>query len=86
MSKQHSAVSNQVEKMIYHLSHKEQLQLIEKLAHCLQESSIRRNDMIEQAVFKNQLVAMAADTEIQAELNKIEQEFNITERDGLEPK
>ena len=85
MNKQHSTVSNKVEEMIYHLSHKEQLRLIEKLAHCLQESSIA-SDMIEQTVFKNQLIAMAADTEIQAELQKIEQEFNITERDGLEPK
>ena len=83
MSNRHLVVLNQVEKMIEHLSHKEQLSLIERLVHCLKEGSTK-SDMPEQAVFKNQLVAMAADPEIQAELHKIEREFNITERDGLE--
>lgn len=83
MSNQHLAVLNQVGEMIEHLSYKEQLWLIEKLAHSLQEGSIK-SDALEQAVFKDQLVAMAADSEIQAELHKIEQEFNITEGDGLE--
>ena len=83
MSNQQLVVLNQVEEMIEHLSRKEQLCLIEKLAHCLQDGSTK-SDMPEQAVFESQLVAMAADPEIQAELHKIEQEFNVTERDGLE--
>ena len=83
MSNQHLTTLNQVGEMIEHLSHKEQLSLIERLAHRLQEDSMK-SDMPEQAIFKSQLVAMAADPEIQAELHKIEQEFNITERDGLE--
>jgi hypothetical protein len=36
-------------------------------------------------VFGSQLAAMAADPEIQAELQKIGREFSVTEADGSEP-
>jgi len=38
----------------------------------------------EQATFASQLAAMATDSEIQNELQKIDQEFVSTEADGLE--
>ena len=39
--------------------------------------------MPKRADFKSQLAAMAADPEIQAELQKIDREFGVTESDGL---
>lgn len=80
-----SPVLDQIEKTITRLSREEQLWLIEQLAHHLREGSIKR-DMPEQSTFESQLVAMASDPEIQAELQKIDQEFAITEADGLEKK
>lgn len=77
-----SPVLSQIEKVIDHLSREEQLWLIEQLAHRLQEDSMKSNTA-EQTVFESQLVAMAVDREIQAELQKIDQEFVITEADGL---
>ena len=79
----HSVVLNQIEEMTRRLSRKEQLWLIEQLAHRLREGSIK-NDISEQTTFKNQIVAMATDPEVQAELQKINHEFGVTEADGLE--
>ncbi len=92
----HSVVLNQIEEMTRRLSRKEQLcslrsptpsaygtTLIEQLAHCLREGSIK-NDISKQTAFKSQIVAMAADPEVQAELQKIDHEFGVTEADGLE--
>ena len=79
----HSTVLNQIEEMTRRLSRKEQLWLIEQLAHRLREGSIK-NDISEQTTFKNQIVAMATDPEVQAELQKINHEFGVTEADGLE--
>ena len=39
--------------------------------------------MSRQNTFDNQLAVMAADPEIKAELHKIDQEFLVTELDGL---
>ena len=66
-----SATLNQIEETINQLSHKEQLWLIEQLVHHLRENTIESNDN-EQANFNDQLVLMAADPEIQAELRKVE--------------
>lgn len=77
-----SPVLSQIEKVIDHLSREEQLWLIEQLAHRLQED-LMKSDTVEQTAFESQLVAMAVDREIQAELQKIDQEFAITEADGL---
>ncbi len=74
-----SAVLNQIEKTVSHLSRKEQLWLIEQLAHRLREDS-----PLKQTILEKQLAAMAADPEIQAELRRIEQEFAVTEANGLE--
>ncbi|MEW5767172.1 MAG: hypothetical protein AB1797_06030 [bacterium] len=80
-----SPVLNQIEETISQLSRKEQLWLIEKLAHHLREGSIKR-DLPEPSTFESQLMTMSSDPEIQAELKKINQEFAITEVDGLESK
>ena len=79
----HSTVLNQIEKMTRRLSRKEQLWLIEQLAHRLREDSIK-TDTYKQTAFKNQIAAMAADPEVQTELQKINHEFGVTETDGLE--
>ena len=76
-------VLSQIEKTIDHLSRKEQLWLIEQLAHRLREDTIK-SDAVEQATFETQLATMAKDPEIRAELQKIDREFAVTEADGLE--
>ena len=78
-----SAILNQIEESLDQLSHKEQLWLIEQLAHHLREDTTD-SDNIEQAYFEKQLEKMATDPEIQAELRKIDREFISTETDGLE--
>ena len=77
-----SPVLSQIEEVSDHLSREEQLWLIEQLAYRLQEESMK-SDKAEQVAFESQLVAMATDPEIRAELQKIDQEFAITEVDGL---
>lgn len=79
----HSGLLNQIEATIDHLSHEEQLWLIEQLAHRIRGSSIKSN-ISKQTTFKSQLIAMAEDPEIQTELQKIDREFGVTETDGLE--
>jgi len=78
----HSAILNQIEEMIDYLSRKEQLWLIEQLAHRLREDSTK-SDISKQTAFTSQLVAMAADSEVQDEVQKIDNEFGVTEADGL---
>ena len=79
----HSAILNQIEEMIGRLSRQEQLWLIQRLAHRLWEGSIK-SQIPKESDFKSQLVAVAADSEIQAELQRIDHEFGVTETDGLE--
>ena len=78
-----SPALSQVEKTIDRLSRENQLWLIEQLAHRLREDSMR-NKPVEQSVFESQLSAMAMDSEIRTELQKIDREFAVTEADGLE--
>ena len=61
-----SAVLSQIEEGISQLSLDEQLWLIEQLAHRI------RQNTLQQSVWDNQLAAMAADPEIQNELQKID--------------
>lgn len=68
-----------IEQKIRELSQKEQLWLIERLAHNLRESSLKDQDIVE-----NQLAAMARDSEIQKELKTINKEFAVADLDGLE--
>ena len=78
-----SAVLSEIEKTVSHLPHNEQLRLIEQLVHHLRED-LMVSDEVEQATFESQLAAMATDSEIQNELQKIDREFVATQADGLE--
>lgn len=69
----------QIERKIDLLSREERLWLIEQIAHHLRENRSKK-----QSIFEKQLSAMAYDPEIQTELQKIDQEFAVTEADGLE--
>jgi hypothetical protein len=60
---------SQIEESINRLSLDEQLWLMEQLAHRIRENTLK------QSVWDNQLAAMAADPEIQNELQKISVEF-----------
>jgi len=72
-----SALS-QIEESIAQLSLVEQLRLIERVAQRLREH------LDAQSTFDQQLVAMAADQEMQQELRRIEEEFAHTAADGLD--
>ncbi len=73
-----SPVLSQIEECIHQLPIDEQLWLIERVAHHIREH------VMQQHTFEKQLAAMAADPEIQSELHKIDEEFSVTESDGLE--
>lgn len=73
------SVLSQIENGFSQLSISEQLWLIERLVHRAHQSTLReRNDL------DSQLALMAADPEIQSELQNIEREFAYSEADGLE--
>jgi len=73
------SVLSQIEEHIHQLSLAEQLWLIERLAQRLREQLMAQN------TFEDALVAMAADPDIQRELQCIEEEFAPAAADGLEP-
>ena len=72
-------VLSQIEEHISRLSAEEQLWLIARVAQRLSAQ------LTTQSPAEAQLVAMAADPEMQAELRTIAEEFAYTEADGLEP-
>ena len=74
----HSSILSQIEERITQLPIDEQLWLIERVAQRLRQS------MLKQSVFDAQLVAMAADPEIQCAIHNIDEEFAVAESDGLE--
>jgi len=74
----HASVLSQIEERITQLPVDEQLWLIERVAQRLRES------MRTQRAFNAQLVAMAADPDIQREIHQMDEEFAVTESDGLE--
>jgi len=75
-------ILNEIEQKVSQLSHEEQLWLIERLVRRLREGSKNHNPS-KPDFFDAQLAAMANDPEIRAELRQIEEEFAITEADGL---
>ncbi len=75
-------ILNEIEEKVSQLSREEQLWLIERLVRRLREDSKNQNSF-DREFFDSQLIAMANDPEIQAELKQIEQEFATTEADGL---
>lgn len=68
----------QIEEGISRLSLYEQMLLLERLIQRLRQHLFKNEDTLE-----NQLEAMANDVEIQNELRQINDEFAITEMDGL---
>jgi hypothetical protein len=72
------AALSQIEERISQLSLAEQLWLLERVAQRLREH------LGAQSTFDQQLVAMAADQEIQQELRSIEDEFAHAATDGLD--
>ncbi len=78
-----SVILTEIEEKISRLPRKKQLWLIDQLERKFKKNS-NKSAVDEQAHFANQLAIMANDPEVQAELKKIEQEFAITEEDGLE--
>ena len=77
-----SIVLTEIEEKINHLSRQEKLWLIERIARRLQEDVDAKTPPTSND-FARQLAAMANDPQIRAELDQIEQEFGITETDGL---
>ena len=73
----------QIEKSIEALPHEQQLKLIEKIVQRLRRELPTSNNQ-EQTEFERQLEKMAADFQIQSELQSINDEFSETESDGLE--
>ena len=73
------SVLSQIEEHIHQLSLAEQLWLIERLAQRLREQLSAQNTC------EDALAAMAADPEIQRELQCIEEEFAPATADGLDP-
>lgn len=74
----HASVLSQIEERITQLPVDEQLWLIERVVQRLRES------MRTQRAFEAQFVAMAADPDIQREIHRIDEEFAVTESDGLD--
>ena len=72
------SILSQIEERIHQLSLAEQLWLMERLAQRL------RAQLITQTTFDDALATMAADPEIQRELQCIEEEFAPAATDGLE--
>ena len=69
---------NELEENIRRLPLDDQLLLIERVSHRI------RTDISDKMDIDAQLSKMAADPEIQKELQDIEQEFTATEQDGLD--
>jgi len=68
---------SELEENISQLPLDEQLLLIERLSHRIRANFSAKTDM------DTQLSEMAADPEIQREIQEIEREFSVTEQDGL---
>ncbi len=70
---------NEIENEFARLSPEAQLALLERLIHRARVALSGRRD-----TWEDDLSAMAADPEMQRELNRINGEFATTEADGLE--
>jgi hypothetical protein len=70
---------SEIESEFARLSPEAQLNLLERLVHRARVAAAGRRD-----IWEADLSAMAADPEIQRELNSINAEFSAAEGDGLE--
>ena len=68
----------EIESQIRQLSLSDQLWLVERLIQHIRMETVPHNTL-----FEMELAEMAADPEIQAEIQQIEAEFAVTEMDGL---
>ena len=73
------ALITEIERSIQRLTVAEQLSLLEILIHNLKERYPRR-----ESISESMLTEMASDPEIQTELKLINDEFTVSELDGLE--
>ena len=78
-----SPTLSQIEQSISLLSYEEQLWLVERIIHNLRLTPSSDNLRTQPQTFEQELSLMANDPAIQEELKAIEQEFAITEMDGL---
>lgn len=74
---------NHIEQSINNLSREEQLWLVERIIHKIRFSTLKDTYISTAETLEQQLANMANDPEIQAEIKNINQEFAITEMDGL---
>ena len=74
-----SVALTEIERRLDELSLDEQVRLLERLATRVRQLTTAKNDGVDA-----ELAAMAADPDIQRELRAIEEEFRVTEADGLE--
>jgi hypothetical protein len=70
----------EIERSIHDLSFNEKLWLMERIAQQLRS----KTQALGTSTLEDQLLDMANDPEVQAELNVINAEFLVTELDGLE--
>lgn len=73
----------EIERSIRALSLEEQLYLLEKIARQVRERTLIKNKLADAKYMEKQLAAMASDPNIQAEIAAINEEFAVTEMDGL---
>ncbi|NWF58546.1 MAG: hypothetical protein HXY43_04355 [Fischerella sp.] len=74
----------EIERSIRALSLEEQEWLLERIKRQVQERKQTADKFIDAKDMNEQLAAMASDLDIQTEIASINQEFIVTEMDGLE--
>lgn len=73
----------EIERSIRALSLEEQQWLLERLTRKVRERTQTADKFADAAYMEAQIRAMASEPDIQAEIAAINQEFAVTERDGL---
>lgn len=74
----------ELEQSIFTLSLEEQEWLLERITKQIQQKKQTGSRFNDSKYMNEQLAAMASDLDIKAEIASINEEFNITEMDGLE--
>lgn len=74
----------EIERSIRSLSLEEQEWLLERIKRQVQEKKLTAYKFIDKKYMNEQLAAMANDLDIQTEIPDINEEFTVTEMDGLE--
>lgn len=74
----------EIERCIRSFSVEEQLWLLEKIARQVRERTRTADKFADAEYMKNQMEAMAKDPHIQTEIAAINEEFAVTEMDGME--